>query len=255
MNFFFHTPNDFVTSTLTIPKFQNSGKTAGGLNLYQAGINNGEWEIKPAECHEDDYFWSTSSNASNENSIYFLATSRESEVIATKNSLSNLNKFTDTSPDFRANLKVSNSLGATSSYQSEYPFRMTQKLGTLYSDCGMLTSKDADKVGVFLRNIFFKPEQKNATLYLYDNNLDKLLKTFTICTNKTCFIDLTPFNESLFTSFLFANDYLGIPIYLVDYGAAGLSFEHTHPPHESIHGANRFQMVNRLKEKAYEKVS
>ena len=49
--------------------------------------------------------------------------------------------------------------------------------------------------------------------------------------------------------------FLGIPIYVVEYNDGGLSFEHTHPPHEAISGIDRFKLVNRLKGIANEKIS
>jgi len=255
MNFYFLASNSFLKSTLTIPKFQNSGKTQNDLNLFKADIYKNHWKVEYAECNEDDFFWTISSNKKNKNSVYFLATNEESKNIVFANTLCNLNSFTNTSPDYRANLEVINHFGAVSSYQSEFPFIMTQKLGSIYSDCGVLTAKNAKKVGVFLRSIYTKPIKEKASLYLYDNKSNKLLQTFKVSLNEMCYVDLTSFKDVLATSFIYAKDYLGIPIYLVDYEDEGLSFEHTHPPHESIYGENRFHLVNKLKDKANEKVS
>lgn len=249
------TSNQFINSKLTIPKFQNSGKIDSNLCLFQADIVNEKWHLGQANCVEDEYFWVVQCNSHNKDSIYFLATNAQVEIVKTHNTLSDLNKFTDTSPDFRANLQIINSAGATSSYQSEFPFRMTEKLGNLYSDCGMLTTNNAEKVGVFLRNIHKNPIQQETLLYLYDNKNDILLETFKIYLNRTCYIDLTSFRKSLSTCFIYANNYLGIPVYLVEYSSGGLSFEHTHPPHESIQGENRYLLVNHLKDRAYEKIS
>ncbi len=255
MNFFFHTSNSFLSSRLTIPKFQNSGKYNRSMCLFQADIIDGCWCVTQTDCVEDEDFWVVECSAENKNSIYFLATYDQLNDSTLQNELINLNNFTDTSPDYRANLEISNSRGATSSYQSEYPFGMTKKIASLYSDCGMLTSSNADKVGVFLRNIHFKPSRKSARLFLFDNNKDVLLETFEIFLNETCYIDLTKFKSYLATCFIFAKDYIGIPIFVNQYVDGQLSFEHTHPPHELIHGKNRFIQVNRLKARAYEKIS
>lgn len=255
MNFFFHTSNEFLNSKLEIPKFQNSGKIDSKLCLFQADIINEKWHFSQANCSECEYFWTIQCNDQNKNSIYFLATNAQIEIVKAHNTLINLNKFTDTSPDFRANLQIINIAGAISSYQSEYPFRMTEQLGNLYSDCGVLTTNNAKKVGVFLRNIHKKPIQQETLLYLYDNKKDILLETFKIYLNRTCYVDLTSFKKSLPTCFIYANNYLGIPVYLIEYSSGGLSFEHTHPPHESIQGKNRYLLVNQLKDRAYEKIS
>jgi hypothetical protein len=254
MNFFFHTCNAFVKSKLTIPKFQNSGKTQTDLNLYQADIVKSNWIVGLVACKEDDFFWIIDSTEENKNSIYFIANEEQSKKISIHNLLLDLNNFTDTTPDYRANLEISNIAGATSSYQSELPFRMTEKIGAIYSDCGVLTSNNAVRVGVFLRNIYCQPIKNVSQLYLYDNKTEKLLNTFQVSLNETCYIDLTQYKEFLLNSFIYSKDYLGIPIYLIDYGVGGLSFEHTHPPHESIQGESRFHLVNKLKVKTNEKI-
>ena len=45
--------------------------------------------------------------------------------------LKNFNNFTDTSPAFRANLKIYLDKGGFSSYQSEYPYNMITKRGSV----------------------------------------------------------------------------------------------------------------------------
>lgn len=255
MNFFFHTSNTFLSSRLTIPKFQNSGKYHSNIFLFQADVIDGCWSVSHADCDEDENFWMVECNIRNKNSVYFLATNDEVKGCAPHNLLINFNSFTDTEPDYRANLEISNSKGASSSYQSEFPFAMTTKLGSLYSDCGMLTSSKADKVGVFLRNIHIKPIRKSAQLYLFDNNKNVLLETFEIFLNETCYVDLTKFKNYLTTCFIFVKDYIGIPIYVTQYTGGALSFEHTHPPHELIQGKNRFLQVNKFKARAHEKIS
>ena len=158
-------------------------------------------------------------------------------------------------PDFRANLMIENQAGGFSSYQSEYPFRMTTRLASLYSDCSTLTFERSTSVGVFIRNIYFEPIHKEIPLFLYDDLKKEVVEKFSVFTNKTTYIDLTKFRKQLSSCFLFAKNFMGVPIYVVEYSDGGISFEHTHPPHSSIGSDDRFQIVNNLKGKAIEKVS
>ena len=255
MNFFFHTSNDFISSILTIPKFQNSGKKKNDLKLFQANIINNQWDIVLAECTEDDYFWVIKSNDQNQNTIFFLATEQQVDNFRPQKNLCNFNSFTDTSPAYRANLEIKNTSESYSSYQSEYPYFMTQRLGDLYSDCGVLTTHNALRVGVFLRNIYLEPLELETEVFLFDNKTNTILKKFKIELNKTCYIDLTDYKSALSNCYIYIENYLGIPIYLIDYGEKGLSFEHTHPPHESVQGSNKFNLVKKIKARAREKIS
>jgi len=255
MNFFFHTCNDLISSVLTIPKFQNSGKKNNDLRLFQANIINNEWNIALAECTEDEFFWVVNSNEQNQNTIFFLATKSQVRDLGSRKKLCKFNSFTNTMPGFRANLEIKNTSDSFSSYQSEYPFSMTQRLGDLYSDCGLLTTNNALKVGVFLRNIYLEPLELDREVFLFDNVSNTLLKKFKIKLNNTCYLDLTSFKDVLSGCFIYIKNYLGIPIYLIDYGNKGLSFEHTHPPHESIQGSDKFNLVRKIKIRANEKIS
>ena len=157
MNFFFSTTTKKYRSKLAIPKFQNSGKYNNELKLYQAVIAKDRWVVtEPIECIQDDRFWHLECNALNNDAAYFLSNKTNISIIEDTNKLINANVFTDTNPDYRANLMIENSVGGFSSYQAEYPFRMAEKLGTLYSDCGLLTSEAGVSIGVFIRNIFHK---------------------------------------------------------------------------------------------------
>ena len=64
--------------------------------------------------------------------------------------LLNLNNYTDTSPAFRANLQVSIKGGGFSSYQSEYPFDMVTKKGSILSSLSSLCNRSADENIIFL---------------------------------------------------------------------------------------------------------
>tara|TARA_B100000315_G_C14578033_1_gene588954 strand:- start:2186 stop:2953 length:768 start_codon:yes stop_codon:yes gene_type:complete len=255
MNFFFHTQNEFFDSLLTVPKFQNSGKRAGRQNLYCANVVSKRWNVSKVVCEEDANFWKITGNQKNRDSIYFIAAGQEVSQIQEQNKLIDLNKFTNTLPDYRANLMIKNKVGGFSSYQSEYPFRMTTKLGTLYSDCGSLTGANGTLVGVFVKNIHIYPVEDDVPLYLYDDREGEVVSTLKVGLNRTTFIDLSDFKNRLAHCFLFAKNFLGVPIYVIEYENGSLSFEHTHPPHEAIGGTKRFELVNMLRKKASEKVS
>jgi len=255
MNFFFHACNDFLSSTLTIPKFQNQGKSSEDLNLFSARISNNAWQIIIPDYVEDDFFWTVESDIRNKDDIYFISSPDSIENIHLNNSLLDLNDHTNTMPEYRANLEVSNTKGAWSSYQSEYPFNMTKKLGSLYSECGLLTDHKAENIGVFIRNIYYLPIKDEVTFYLYDDLHNKILSEFILKLNTTSYIDLSDFKELLSNCFIYSKDCLGIPIYVSQYKNGSLSFEHTHPPHESISGSMRFHYVNQLKNAANKKIS
>jgi hypothetical protein len=253
MNFFFSTCTKNISSKLTIPKFQNSGNKNDGLQLYQAEIEGNCWNVySPKGCVETDYFYYLE-NVDNY-SIFFFGNDDGIKEIKEQNALRNIENFTDTSPDFRSNLLIKNKAGGFSSYQSEYPFRMVKAHGSLYSDCGLLTAPFGSTVGVFVRNIHCLPINEVKDIFLYSNATKSVLKKYQVKLNQTTFIDLSEWKEELSHCYLYADDFLGIPIYMVEYSDGSLSFEHTHPPHESLLGGDRFERVGALKRKAHEEI-
>ena len=254
MNFFFHVESKSLSSKLTIPKFQNFGIQNNENSLFSARINENKWIVEPYSDRQDDRFWFVDIDNSNPDKIFFIATEEQAREVEFKNELCDLNDFTKTSPEFRANLLIFNSVGGFSSYQSEYPFGMTQRLGTIYSDCGSVTVEQCKKVGVFFRNIYSKPIHSNGSLFLYDDSEKNIIEEFNLKLNKTSYINLTKYKNRLKHCFLITKNILGIPIYSVEYADGGLSFEHTHPPHEAIGGPERFNLVGKIKGKASEKV-
>lgn len=253
MNFFFSTCTKNISSKLTIPKFQNSGNKSDGLQLYKAKILGNRWHVySPKDCIETDYFYYVD-NLDNY-SIFFFGNDEGTRKINEKNELCNIENFTDTSPDFRSNLLIKNKAGGFSSYQSEYPFRMVEAHGSLYSDCGLLTTPVGSTVGVFVRNIHALPSNEEKDIFLYSNAMKSVLMKYQVKLNQTTFIDLSEWKEELSHCYLYADDFLGIPIYMVEYSDGSLSFEHTHPPHESLLGGDRYERVGALKRKAHEAI-
>ena len=107
---------------------------------------------------------------------------KKREEIKDKNQLCDIEDFTDTTPDFRANLLIKNKAGGFSSYQSDYPYRMVKARGSLYSDCGLLTNPNGSKIGVFIRNIYFL--QRTLLILDFAFSPDKKTKAIREATEK-----------------------------------------------------------------------
>ena len=230
-----------------------SGKKNNRLRLYKAEIIDNRWNVSsPNDLRETDNFYHLENL--NNKSIFGFGTDKGIQEIKDKNKLCNIENFTDTIPDFRANLLIKNKAGGFSSYQSEYPYKMVVAQGSLYSDCGLLSNSNGSTIGVFIRNIYFLPTNETKEIYLYSNEKNRILQKFKVKLNQTTFIDLTSWKEDLSYCYLYANQFLGIPIYMVEYNDGSLSFEHTHPPHESLLGEDKYKRVRMLKGNSHEKI-
>ncbi len=247
MNLFFGIKSDLLSCSLTIPKFQNFGKKNNKINLYEAHVENNFWEINKTNCDQDKNFYFINSEKINNHKIFFLA--EHSDILKNslkiRNGLININNFTDTQPAFRSNLKIYNKFGGHSSYQSEYPFQMTKKKGSILSPINMLLNRNADYNHIFFRNIFYKPIIDKSYLYLIDFKKKKILKKFSIQYNHLNEIKIEKeyISENVY---LFTSDCLGIPLFLSSKNNH-LSFEHTHPPHHYILGDDRFIKIAEIK--------
>jgi hypothetical protein len=167
--------------------------------------------------------------------------------------LKNYNSFTDTSPAFRANFKIYLEKGGFSSYQSEYPYSMVTKKGTILSSIYSLANSNADKNYVMIRNIFEEPIEENFKVYLVNYKKKTIEEKFDIKTNYTNLIEIS--NKLIKPEiFLITDKYLGVPMY-VSVKNNFLSFEHTHPPHEYILGENKFSKITNLKKEINEIIS
>ena len=169
MNFFFGIKSDNLDSKLTIPRFQNSLRKNKKCNLYQLKIINQSWEINHlSEVESLGDFYNIESTLIENNSIYCLATNEETQKLNNINSprLIDFNDFTNTSPSYRANLQVFIKGGGFSSYQSEYPFSMATKKGSILSPLSSLLNKEADKNILFLKNIYEFPIEEEFRVFL-----------------------------------------------------------------------------------------
>ena len=127
--------------------------------------------------------------------------------------LKSFDNFTNTNPSFRSNIKLSNNAGGFSSYQSDYPFNMISKKGSILSSLSLLTDKYADKNILILKNIYKKPFNESFYVYFINDKQSKIVHKEKIYTNQTNFIDL-PIEFLSNEMYLFTNEYLCIPLYI-----------------------------------------
>lgn len=246
MNYFFGSDNN-IYSELVVPKFRNKFKPNINYKLVECFPEKNEWKYKLIEnCKHDDNFYFINEKLINSNNFFFLARKEEFYKFNSKN-LENINSYTNTEPAFRANLKFyfeKNS--GFSSYQSEYPYEMTKKRGSILSSISSLTNKDADHNFLLLRNIYFEPIIKNFEIFFVDIFNKKIVYKTLCTTNTSNFIKISNkiINENIY---IFTKEYLGIPIFISEKNKH-LSCEHTHPPHEYILSENKFAKVRNLKE-------
>ena len=253
MNFFYGISNDLFKSEIQIPLFQNSNFKKSNLKLFKSYPKNNKWILQEISSKKiNDYFYILKNEDILSNEIFFLA----DETIFNKfddKKLKNFNNFTDTIPAFRANFKIYLNQGGFSSYQSEYPYSMITKKGTILSSISSLANSDADKNYVLIKNIFEEPIKENFKAYLVNYKTKSIEEQFEIKTNYTNCIEIS--NKLIKPEiFLTTDKYLGIPMY-VSVKNSFLSFEHTHPPHEYILSENKFIKVTNLKKEINEIIS
>ena len=250
MNYFFGIKNSQFSSELQIPLFQNKTSKNENIFLYKAWIKKNCWEFCQVNKSDitDDFYVVNSEEVDNE-SIFFLAYKKDWTKFD-NSKLTNLNNFTDTHPSFRANLKIILKNGGFSSYQSEYPYGMISKKGSILSSVSSITNINAEKNYIFIKNIYESPIEKSFNAYLVDIRNKKILETIGIKTNFSNFFEL---KKSLIKLeiFLVTGDFLGIPMY-ISVDNKHVSFEHTHPPHEYILSENKFSKVSNLKKEINE---
>ena len=251
MNFFFGINNDLFKSELQIPLFQNSNLEKSNLKLFRSYPKNNKWILQEISNKKiiKDYFYILKNEDILSNEIFFLADEAVLKEFDYKK-LKNFNNFTDTHPAFRANFKIYLNQGGFSSYQSEYPYSMITKKGTILSSISSIANSDADKNYVLIKNIFEEPIEENFKAYLVNYKTKSIEEQFEIKTNYTNCIEIS--NKLIKPEiFLTTDKYLGVPMY-VSVKNNFLSFEHTHPPHEYILGENKFIKVTNLKKEISE---
>ena len=248
MNYFFGIKNSFLNSKLTIPRFQNSNPTKKEYMLFQLEIINQSWKISNLiniDLNSD--FYKIDSSLIGNGNIFCLATKAEILELEKNNysKLVNFNNFTDTLPDYRANLQVSIEGGGFSSYQSEYPFSMVTKKGSILSSLSSLCNKNADQNIIFFKNIYELPIQEEFCVFFVNIKTMKVLKKEVVSTN---FLNEIIVEKEFIKPevFLFTDKYIGIPIFC-SIKNKHISLEHTHPPHIYILNEDKFRIISELK--------
>ena len=253
MNFFYGINNDLFKSEVQIPLFQNRNFKKSNLKLFKTYPKNNKWVLQEISSKKiNDYFYILKNEDILSNEIFFLADETLFNEFDDKK-LKNFNNFTDTSPAFRANIKIYLNQGGFSSYQSEYPYSMITKKGTILSSISSLANSDADKNYVLIKYIFEEQIKENFKAYLVNYKTKSIEEQFEIKTNYTNCIEIS--NKLIKPEiFLVTDRYLGVPMY-VSIKNNFLSFEHTHPPHEYISSENKFIKVTNLKKEINEIIS
>ena len=254
MNFFYGINNDLFKSEVQIPLFQNRNFKKSNLKLFKSYPKNNKWILQDISDKKiiKDYFYILKNEDILSNEIFFLADEKILNEFDDKK-LKNFNNFTDTSPAFRANFKIYLNQGGFSSYQSEYPYSMITKKGTILSSISSLANPNADKNYILIKNIFEEPIEENFKTYLVNYKTKSIEEQFEIKTNYTNCIEIS--NKLIKPEiFLITDKYLGIPMY-VSMKNSFLSFEHTHPPHEYILSENKFIKITNLKKEINEIIS
>jgi hypothetical protein len=250
MNYFFGIKNSIFSSEVQIPTFQNRKVQRENVLLYRAYIENNKWKIEVLKNKKinKDFFLLKDEDVRNTD-IYFLATEDDFDNYDYLK-LKNFNKFTDTTPAFRANFKIVLKNGGFSSYQSEYPYSMIEKRGTILSSVSSIANKDAEINYIFIKNIYLQPIFENFNAYLV-NIVNKTVEDkISLKTNYTNSFEL---KKELIRPeiYLVTDKYLAIPMY-VSVHNRHVSFEHTHPPHEYILSNNKFKKISELKKEINE---
>ena len=245
MNYFFAFKNDLLKSELQIPLYKNRSTKPSKLKLFKCYPKNNKWILEDLSKKKiNDHFYILNNNDISNNDVYFLGHDGLDKDFEGEKLL-NFNSFTNTKPEFRANLKIYIDKGGFSSYQSEYPYSMVVKKGTILSSISSLANPKAEKNFILIKNIFERPIQDKFNAYLINYKTKQIEEIFELKSNNTNFIEI---NNKLIKPeiFLTTKEYLGIPMF-VSLEKKFLSFEHTHPPHEYIISKDKFIKIKDLK--------
>ena len=118
------------------------------IKLFKCFPQGKKWIVEEIENKKiNDYFYILKNEDISNNEIYFLAEKKDFNEFD-NSKLKNFNDFTNTLPSYRANLKIYLEKGGFSSYQSEYPFSMVTKKGSILSSVSSIANSNADNESV-----------------------------------------------------------------------------------------------------------
>ena len=254
MNFLFALTIKNFKCSLTIPKFTNEGKKLNNISVFTTKIINNSWFITKQEYKEDKNFFYLNIGPNESENIFFLG---EKNLLKTSNTIqtNELKPFYKirTSLTFRAHLNIYSDLKEFSSYQSEYPFEMSKRTGSILTPVSPFINKNQNNIIAF-KQIHYLPIKKPFFIYLVDLYSQKVLLKKEFYTNTTNILDLTKIKQ-LNNCCFYSENQLGIPIF-ISYGKKlGISMEHSHPPQLYLLSKNKFKIISNLKKRVEKIVS
>ncbi|MDA7698187.1 hypothetical protein N8796_03160 [Candidatus Pelagibacter sp.] len=247
MHLFFGLNHHTLKSQLQIPIFETDSKNSSinkKLTLYKCFVVDKKWIVEKVNIKDkDEFFILNAVDITNKNN-FFLA---EDNIIDYFDN-SELKSYSILK--HRANFKIEIQDGGFSSYQSDFPFAISNKKGSIVSSIYSLTNYNADQNYLLFKNIYFKPIEEKFNGYFVNYKTKMIEHEFELITNQMNCIEI----DKKFIkpeNFFVTDKYLGIPLYL-SIKDKNLSFEHTLPLPEYIHSKNKFEIVKKLKEKICE---
>ena len=172
------------------------------------------WYYYKIPENNKDYYY-LKCDEQNKNHVFFYVDKDNIPRSLSSKSLLKPSEFTTTDPAFRANLEVYNKLGGFSSYQAEFPYRMSQVQGSMVSSGGNLVNIGNHNNVLFIRNIFKYPSDISFDLYIWDEDRIKPLDKKLIRTNRTNILNISDYlSVTKFGNLgFYADGYLCIPIF------------------------------------------
>ena len=190
MNFFFALNLNNFNNLITIPKFTNEGMKLKGTSLFSEKIIKDKWLIRKQHYKEDKKFIYLDVLPQNLDNIFFLNHCSfcdiKQEILVKE-----LKLFYDIKSNytFRANLNIMNAEHGSSSYQSEYPFEMTNKKGSILSTVSSVINEENSNIIAF-KQIYYLPIKKPFKIFLVDLKRKEILSKTTFYTNSTNIINI-----------------------------------------------------------------
>lgn len=249
MNLFFGLDNDLFYSNLAIPKFSYQNVYFKNPLLCKLNIINNRWNLNIISDIKNDknFYYLKEKDITNED-IFFLA-SKDQLKNFDETKIVNLQNFTS-QKNYRSSFTVfyrpSNGF---SSYQSEYPFKMTFGKGSIVSATSLVTNKNCNNY-LILKNILNQPVIDNFNAHIVNYKSKKVIDTFSLKTNYTNFIKLKE-DHIEEDNYLITEKYLTIPIYISE-NKGHISLEHTNPVASNILSNDRIEKSSNFKKKINE---
>ena len=243
MHFFYGIKNNKFRSELTIPLFEcRKFYIENNYSVCRCYAKDDRWHYEKINSMRiNDKFYFIENEYINNDNFFFLIKDENFNRLS-NNELIKFEKF-----PVRANFKIYLDQGGFSSYQSEYPFGMVGRKGSVTCSVSSLANVDADNNYILFRNIFNKPIKEEFNSYLVNVKSNKKIKEYKLKTNTSNILEIE--RNHIKPEIYFVTDkYLGIPSF-ISIKNGHVSLEHTHPPHAYILNSKKFHLVNKLKNK------